>query len=295
MTKISPHLWYTDKADEAAAFYAAKVEPGRHIGRLNVRARIDHRDRTPEPWIASCAMLWLSAVATIAETFGRRLRVAACSLTKCESAAGDHLAARANQRFRCLAVGSVAPARSAGPSRPGGCICGLGGAPPRTPGWASWPVDERAQRGRAEPGAYPARRLHARVRRPARAEVGRAGSEEHGVPFRKVEEFPGDLCRYTLVKLCTRVENHRCEAMDRPYADVNPGVDEGHKRIVALVGGLPLARGLVHDRFPVCAQTQPAGNGDEVVTNRLGYRAPGARNSPRSAAAFEKSLEQGVA
>jgi predicted 3-demethylubiquinone-9 3-methyltransferase (glyoxalase superfamily) len=22
MTKISPHLWYTDKADEAAAFYA---------------------------------------------------------------------------------------------------------------------------------------------------------------------------------------------------------------------------------------------------------------------------------
>jgi predicted 3-demethylubiquinone-9 3-methyltransferase (glyoxalase superfamily) len=23
MTKISPHLWYTDKADEAAAFYAS--------------------------------------------------------------------------------------------------------------------------------------------------------------------------------------------------------------------------------------------------------------------------------
>jgi len=37
MTKISPHLWYTDKADEAAAFYASKVEPGKHIGRLNVR------------------------------------------------------------------------------------------------------------------------------------------------------------------------------------------------------------------------------------------------------------------
>ena len=51
MTKISPHLWYTDKADEAAAFYASKVEPGKHIGRLNVRARIDHRDRKPrERW-----------------------------------------------------------------------------------------------------------------------------------------------------------------------------------------------------------------------------------------------------
>ena len=47
MTKISPHLRYTDKADEAAAFYASKVEPGKHIGRLNVRARIDHRDRNP--------------------------------------------------------------------------------------------------------------------------------------------------------------------------------------------------------------------------------------------------------
>ena len=45
MTKSSPHLWYTDKADEAAAFYALKVEPGKHIGRLNVGARIDHRDR----------------------------------------------------------------------------------------------------------------------------------------------------------------------------------------------------------------------------------------------------------
>jgi hypothetical protein len=47
MTKISPHLWYTDKADEPAAFHASKVEPGKHIGRLNVRARIDHRDRKP--------------------------------------------------------------------------------------------------------------------------------------------------------------------------------------------------------------------------------------------------------
>ena len=47
MTEISPHLWYTDKADEAAAFYASKVEPGKHIGRLNVRARIDYRDRKP--------------------------------------------------------------------------------------------------------------------------------------------------------------------------------------------------------------------------------------------------------
>ena len=57
MTKMSPHVWYTHKADEAAAFYASKVEPGNHIGRLNVRARIDHRDRNPpEPWIASCAM-----------------------------------------------------------------------------------------------------------------------------------------------------------------------------------------------------------------------------------------------
>jgi predicted 3-demethylubiquinone-9 3-methyltransferase (glyoxalase superfamily) len=47
MTKMSPYLWYTDKADEAAAFYASKVEPGKYIGRLNVRARIDHRDRKP--------------------------------------------------------------------------------------------------------------------------------------------------------------------------------------------------------------------------------------------------------
>lgn len=44
MTQI-PALWYTDKADEAAAFYAPKVEPGKHIGRFNVRVRIDHRDR----------------------------------------------------------------------------------------------------------------------------------------------------------------------------------------------------------------------------------------------------------
>jgi len=36
---------------------------------------------TPEPWIASCAMLWLAAVATIGETFGRRLRVVARGLT----------------------------------------------------------------------------------------------------------------------------------------------------------------------------------------------------------------------
>jgi len=42
MTKMSRHLWYTDKA---AAFYGSKVESGRHIGRLNVRARVDHRDR----------------------------------------------------------------------------------------------------------------------------------------------------------------------------------------------------------------------------------------------------------
>ena len=55
--KISLHLWYTDKADEVAAFSASNVEPGKHIGRLNVRTRIDHRDRNPpELWIASCAM-----------------------------------------------------------------------------------------------------------------------------------------------------------------------------------------------------------------------------------------------
>lgn len=47
MIKISPHLWYTDKADEAAAFYASRVESGKHIGRPNVGARIDHRDREP--------------------------------------------------------------------------------------------------------------------------------------------------------------------------------------------------------------------------------------------------------
>ena len=41
------HLWYTDTADEAAAFYASKVASGKHIGRLNVRARIDDRDRKP--------------------------------------------------------------------------------------------------------------------------------------------------------------------------------------------------------------------------------------------------------
>ena len=47
MTKISPHPLVRRQADEAAAFYASKVEPGKHIGRLNVRARIDHRDRKP--------------------------------------------------------------------------------------------------------------------------------------------------------------------------------------------------------------------------------------------------------
>ena len=47
MAEMSPHLWYTDKADEAAAFYVSKVEPGKHIGRLNDRARIDHRDPNP--------------------------------------------------------------------------------------------------------------------------------------------------------------------------------------------------------------------------------------------------------
>ncbi len=47
MTRISPHPCYTDKAGEAAAFYASKIEPGKHIGCLNVRARIDHRDRKP--------------------------------------------------------------------------------------------------------------------------------------------------------------------------------------------------------------------------------------------------------
>ena len=45
--KLSLHLWYTDTADEAAAFYASKVAPGKHIGRLNVRARIDHRELNP--------------------------------------------------------------------------------------------------------------------------------------------------------------------------------------------------------------------------------------------------------
>ncbi len=47
MTRSSPRLWDTDKADEAGAFHASKVTPGKHIGRLNVRARVDHRDRTP--------------------------------------------------------------------------------------------------------------------------------------------------------------------------------------------------------------------------------------------------------
>jgi len=45
--KLPLHLWYTDTADEAAAFYASKVGSGKHIGRLNVRARTDHRDRRP--------------------------------------------------------------------------------------------------------------------------------------------------------------------------------------------------------------------------------------------------------
>jgi len=56
------------------------VEPGKHIDRLKVRARIDHRDRKPLNRGLRYAMLWLSAVATIAATFGRRLRVVARSL-----------------------------------------------------------------------------------------------------------------------------------------------------------------------------------------------------------------------
>ena len=47
MTRMSPHRWHADKADEAEAFYASKVEPGQHMGRLDVRARFDHRDRNP--------------------------------------------------------------------------------------------------------------------------------------------------------------------------------------------------------------------------------------------------------
>ena len=72
MTKISPHLWYADKADEAAAFYTSKVEPGKHIGRLNVRVRIDRCDRKPR---TVDSMLRLPAVAMTAATFGRRLRL----------------------------------------------------------------------------------------------------------------------------------------------------------------------------------------------------------------------------
>lgn len=49
MTKISPHLWYT----EAATFYASKAEPGKHIGRINIRARIDHRGRNPRAEVAA--------------------------------------------------------------------------------------------------------------------------------------------------------------------------------------------------------------------------------------------------
>jgi len=49
--KLSLHLWYTDTADEAAAFYASKVAPGKHIGRLNVRARID---QTGNPRTVDC-------------------------------------------------------------------------------------------------------------------------------------------------------------------------------------------------------------------------------------------------
>ena len=38
MAKISPHLWYADKAGEAAVCYASTVEPGTHIGRFTVRS-----------------------------------------------------------------------------------------------------------------------------------------------------------------------------------------------------------------------------------------------------------------
>ena len=49
-------------------------------------------------------------------------------LTKSKSAAGYHAGARTNERFHCLASRSLTPERSAGPPRPVGCICGLGGA-----------------------------------------------------------------------------------------------------------------------------------------------------------------------
>ena len=38
--KISPHLWYTDKADEAAAFYASKVEAGKLILAVSMSGRV---------------------------------------------------------------------------------------------------------------------------------------------------------------------------------------------------------------------------------------------------------------
>ena len=61
MTTMSPAIGYTDKADEAAAFYASKGEPGKHIGRFNVRARIDHRDRNPpNRWIVVCHAMAVS-------------------------------------------------------------------------------------------------------------------------------------------------------------------------------------------------------------------------------------------
>jgi hypothetical protein len=53
-------------------------------------------------------------------------RGARSCLTECKSAAGDHLTAHTNQHFRCLASRRSAPARSPGPPRPFGCICGLG-------------------------------------------------------------------------------------------------------------------------------------------------------------------------
>ena len=81
MTKISPHPWHRDKADEAAAFYASKVEPGKHIGRLNVRARVDQRDGNPRTVDCVVCHAMAFAGATIAQIFGRRLRVVARSLT----------------------------------------------------------------------------------------------------------------------------------------------------------------------------------------------------------------------
>jgi hypothetical protein len=88
-----------------------------------------HQDKQKE-WGMRSAHLDLHA--GVEQRSLEHCRICGCvRLTTSKSAAGPRAGARTNLRFHCLASRNTAPARSAGPTRPVGCICGLGVSPAR--------------------------------------------------------------------------------------------------------------------------------------------------------------------